>query len=345
VIIYYVSVQKSLAFGLMGEKSTGGHKIGKVIDKPISQAILESGNGINISMPYTTRTMVIDSNNIDHFLDVPNRRLVRPAQVQSILEDLIKGDFHCPALVLEELPKRKGYWYTIDGGHRMDGFGGYLEMNPTATIEIPVHIYPPLDDETRRHLYNRYNIPIRQTRDDMIHTYKDTLPIYPDLIAEIPCTIYGRERENMKVSHVCSCFISAKEDNEFAGGYSANPVAFVERLQRLDHSDLDDMIEFWGIFKEAFNVTDGEPLSTISETKTTPFSVLFRLWYQNKDRIDRDEIVRRFKDLKNKSLQNKPLLEEWAKRTGKAQARQCLMDVRSKINRGHPKELRFKDNY
>jgi len=294
-------------------------------------------------MPYMTETIVFNKDNISNFLDVPNRRLVRPAQVQSILEDLIKGEFHSPAMVLERLPK--GKFYILDGGHRGDGFGKYIELYPKASIEMPCHVYPKLTDEQRRHIYNRYNIPIRQTRDDMIHTYKDTIPIYDDLIANIPVTIYGKEKEHLKFSHVTSCFVSASEDKEFSGGYSAKPHDFVERLQELTPTDKDDIVEFWGVLKDAYKITDGEPLNGVAVVKTTPFAVLFRLWYQNKDRIPRDVIVERFKELKHKQLQGKPLLEEWARRTGRGMTRQCLMDVRSKINRGQPKETRFKDNF
>ena len=294
-------------------------------------------------MPYITDVMVIDSKNISNFLDVPNRRLIRPSQVRSILDDLMKGDFHSPSLVLEKIDRHK--MYVLDGGHRMDGFGQYLDMYPSTKISIPCHIYEKLTDEQRRHIYNRYNIPIRQTRDDMIHTYKDTIPIYDGLIQALPCTIYGKERENMKLSHVCSCYISAQHDGEFTGGFEAKPHAFVTRLQELDMTDLNNIIMFWSVMKRSFNIVDGESITHTQSLKTTPFSVLFRLWYQNKDRIADDDIVDRFKDLRNKQFQGKPLLEEWATRTGHAQAKQGLLDIRSKINRLQPKELRFKDNF
>jgi len=309
----------------------------------IQHVVEADGNGHNIVMPYKTENMVFDANNIKNFLDVPNRRLIRPAQVQSILEDLIKGEFHAPAMVLETLPK--GKFYILDGGHRGDSFGQYFDLYPKTTITVPCHIYPKLTDEERRHIYNRYNIPIRQTRDDMIHTYKDTIPIYEELISLVPCTIYGKEKEHMKLSHVTSCYIAASDEGEFSGGYSAKPQDFVERLQALTEEDMSNIADFWSIMKDAFKIKHGEPLNGVSVLKTTPFAVLFRLWYQNKDRIPRDKMVERFSELRHKQLQGKPLLDEWARRTGRAMTRQCLMDVRSKINRGQPKELRFQDNF
>jgi len=309
----------------------------------IQHVVEADDNGHHIQMPYKTENVVFDRKTMKNFLDVPNRRLVRPAQVQSILEDLIKGEFHAPAMVLETLPK--GKFYILDGGHRGDSFGKYLDLYPESSITVPCHIYPTLTDEERRHIYNRYNIPIRQTRDDMIHTYKDTISIYEELISLVPCTIYGKEKEHLKLSHVTSCYIAANEEGEFSGGYSAKPQDFVESLQNLMEEDCDNIVEFWGIIKDAFKIKDGEPLHGISVLKTTPFAVLFRLWYQNKDRIPRNKIVERFKELRYKQLQGKPLLDEWARRTGRAMTRQALLDVRSKINRGQPKELRFQETY
>lgn len=285
--------------------------------------------------------MTITQKNKHLFLDVPNRRLKRRTQVQSILEDLISGDFHAPAIVLERV--RKEYFYVIDGGHRMDGFNEYLDLYPDGEIHVGAHVYPSLNDEQRRRIYNRYNIPIRQTRDDMVHTYKDTIPVYGELINNIPVSIYGKERENLKFSHVTGCYLSAKDEREFSGGWSAKPHEFVEQLQQLNKEDALNIIQFWGVMTVSFNLVKGDSLSGIAVLKTTPFAVLFRLWYQNKDRLDHAEIVSRFSELQSKQLNGRQLLTEWSKHTGRGMCRQAFMDIRRKLNRGQPSNKYFRD--
>ena len=237
----------------------------------------------------------------------------------------------------------EGKNYTIDGGHRMDAIKDWIKHNNENKIIIPVQLYPPLTEEQRRIVYNKYNIPIRQTRDDYIFTYKDTIPIYTELINKLPVTVYGKEREHVKVAHMCSSYIGAKATGDFDGSYSDTPKEFTEAIQALDMDDLDNMIEFWEIISSSFRIRKGEELTKHRVIKTTPFAVLFRLWYQNKDRFAKQEIIDRFSALRYKQLNGKPLIDEWASRTGKGQSRLAFGDIKRRLNTGYPADQRFKD--
>ena len=186
--------------------------------------------GYTIEMAYVTKKST-------ESLEFINPRKLRKAQIQSLTDELIKGGHFESCLVVN---RKKGYHLNIiDGQHRVMAMKNYFKKYPDSRIQVALVIYKSLKPDEEREVYRKWNIPIRQTTDDFINSYKEVIPMFGRLTKEIPCNIYGGPKK-IKLKDLINAHIGSVE-HPFKGGEGRTSYAFVKYMQDLTDEDMNEI--------------------------------------------------------------------------------------------------------
>lgn len=292
-----------------------------------SDKIFEAGI---IQPEYVMTKKYVTKRTIKNFFRDADRRQIRTGQIKSLLNSL-KNDEHIGnPLVLE---KKNGGFSVIDGNHRIDAIEKWL-VNGGKGIWMWCAIYDELTPQQRRNVYTTWNIAIRQSTDDFICSHKDDIPMYPRIHTELDCNVYGNHN-HMKFKHLVGGYFSAINPSPtFSGGFMGSPMEFVEKCKNdIGNKDVDLMKEFWSIIKEAFFISSTTDFRSKYSyfSKTSPFYSMYRLWWVNRNRFSRREIINR---LRKTSVEHE--IQDYAPRGGRKSCQECYDALIKAINIGYP---------
>lgn len=284
---------------------------------------------------YVMKKLVIGRRAIKNFMEIKppygHRRKWRKGHSQRITAIMNKGKHFQSPLVLE---KNNITFRVIDGWHRICSIKKWLEKC-NGKIAVYCAIYEPLTNEERRLVYRSWNIGIAQSTDDFIESYRDDISIFPKMIAELPCNSYGGRDElnggyKIKFKSLVGGYIASRDTGKFKGGYQGGPDKFVSDAQELTDKDVNQIKAFWDVMKKAYNISDNSNFSDYDCLRTSPFYALFRIWYINRKKFNKAEIIARFQKTPVKTQ-----IEEFAPLGGREsckKARDVLVDA---LNRNY----------
>jgi len=248
---------------------------------------------------YVIEKFVVNKNNVNGFVIV-NKRNTRLTQVKSILGALRLGKhFEAPFVV----NRRGNAIRVIDGHHRIEAMKEYFSDldNKDKTIEVTMAVYKNLTDNEEREVYSVWNVAIRQNTHDFINSYKDTIPMFGRLTTELPCTVYGMQTK-LRIKNLTEAWF-VSQNKTFTGGVSWTNFEFVSNLQQLGNKEVDEIKETLGIMMDIFNPRGYTDFVALPAFKTSPFTAIFSIIQQNKDRVSISYVKSRMKTaLANNSL-------------------------------------------
>ena len=291
-----------------------------------------------MKLPYEPVRYIIDSQNIDNFKLSRFKRCIRESHVNDIKDSLDKGEhFHMPLAVFKN--GNNGYKLSattkseaIDGNHRLSAIKKWLNENPNKSIEVLLMVYKINKnvDVTVRKIFHNVNIGRKQSTDDYIRAYKDTIPIFDMICGNkkvLPCSIYGN-RDEMKFYHIVGAYLSAKE-NIYKGTWTGKPKEFVDEVRKLNDNDVNIIKEFWGDFCKMFSLKGVQNIRNLACAKTTGFSVIFFLWYHNKNRLGRQVVITKIRD----KLADSKFFDDWARSSGISNSKKALDAIVRYLNK------------
>lgn len=299
-----------------------------------------------IKLPYKPEIVVIDKENIDNFKFSRFMRDQRTSHINEIKASMDVGKhFHMPLAVFK---KGNGKFQVggtksemLDGNHRLNAIKKKIDEDPTFSIEVLLMVYN-IDsdiDKTLKEIYHCINIGRKQNTDDYIQAYKNKIPIYDEIVKSkvLPCSIYGN-RDEMKFYHIIGGYLRAR-DPVYKGTWTGKPKDFVEEAKKLTSKDVEIIEQFWKDFTKMFKLSGVQNIRSLACTKTTGFSVIFFIWYHNKDRLGRAKVVEKIRD----KLAGTKLFEEQARSPGIANSRRALDALVRRLNKGAVSKYYFKN--
>jgi len=253
-----------------------------------------------------------------------NPRKVRSLQVQSLTNALLKGEHFDSCLVISQ---KSGYSLNVvDGQHRVLAMRNYFKKNPDSRIQVALVIYRKLTANQEREVYRKWNIPIKQTTDDFINSYREDIPIFDLLINEIPCTIYGGPKA-MKIKDLINAHIGAKE-KPFRGGEGRTSYDFVLYMQKLTDGDVARMKYIFKLLHNIFNPTGVKDFHKLSPFKNVVYRALYYLVENNVDGLGESYVKRRM----NTVLANRTIVDQYRRFYGRRASIDAYMAFKNLLN-------------
>jgi len=248
-----------------------------------------------LRVQYTTRKYEITKEDIDKdkfVLLLDTRRKIMPGVVTDIFKKLSQDKHFDSPFVVNH---KDGKYRLIDGNHRFKATELYLNLNPDNRVEVTLNIYENLSEEDERILFTDWNLGRKQSTNDFVRQYKDTIPIWKIMTKEteksvFPCKVseYGGA-DSIAFYKLVGTYLTGIKP-KFQGGFIGHPLKFVDEARELGHSDVTLMTAFMKDFLEAFG-----PIRGNSWLRTTPFTAIMRLWLDNYKTINKPKMVSYFK--------------------------------------------------
>jgi hypothetical protein len=254
---------------------------------------------------YTVKKIVLTAKNIDRIVGAINQRKIRTGVVKSILEQLRLGKhFESPISV----NFRDGDYRLFDGGHRTMAMRRFFDEHPNEKIEVTMHVYDNLSDEEEREEYTIVNKGTKQSTNDVVKQYASTIPAFQLMLKgwqkggkhnKFACPVTAYPSPNsVSFYRLVSAYFAAQQEN-FMGGYPGTAFEFIDKAQDLTKEDVFMMNAFMKDFIDAFG-----PLKNNGYVRSTPFTAIFRLWYDNRMNIPANSMPKRLEKLcKDASVQ------------------------------------------
>lgn len=282
---------------------------------------------------YVMKRFIIGKKSIKNFVEIKppygHRRKWRKSHTNKIVVGMNKSEHFESPLVLEII---NGKFRVIDGWHRIMAIKSWLKKNPDNKISIYAAVYQPMTSNERRKVYRRWNVGITQSTDDFIESYRDDIPIFQKMITELPCTSYGGKDEStgkykVKFKSFVGGYISAIDKGRFKGGYQGGPQRFIEDVQDSSITDVENIKDFWEIISKAYHIDETENFSNYDCLRTSPFYALFRIWWNNRHKFSKQDLINRFR--KTTVL---VVIKEWAKLGGRASCIATMIKLIEALN-------------
>ena len=239
------------------------------------------------TLEYVMRKVTIDVTQKDLFsADEKQRRMIRKGSVRGIVQALKTGQhFNSPFVINHVNGVRK----LIDGNHRWEAILELLEYDPEFSMDIWFAEYKDLSHEEERDVFSLWNIGTKQSSDDFLKIYWDTIPKGKEILDRIPASIYN-SKTKIKAKNIVGNHIAAKKGKRFAGGYSGNSLKAVRDFKDITSDDISIMSAYMKDMEQIFGAFN----STNIFWKGTPQSAFYRIWYDNRD-IPPTKMIRAFK--------------------------------------------------
>jgi len=231
-----------------------------------------------IRISYVMKKVTIDSSNISKFLiDQKNRRNIRDGKVKELVAQLQRGEHFSAPFVVNERDDR---WNLIDGNHRYEAIKTYLASNSASSpaIDVWMAVYRDLDTSQEREVFTLWNKGTTQSATDFLKAHWETVSLGKEMLRKLPVTIYG-DKQHLPIKNLVGCQIDAKEFRKFDGSYSAGKEQTVADFQQVTPSDIDIVETFCDFMKNCFGRFDKNNKQFY---QTTPLSVFYRIWFDNK---------------------------------------------------------------
>jgi len=240
---------------------------------------------MNVEPQYVVKDYVISQAtlNKDVFGILQNRRKISSGTVRNIMKQLEEGvHFESPIVV----NKLDSAYRIVDGNHRDAAIRKFIKENPGSTVRVRLALYENLTEEEEKEVYTRWNKGRKQSTNDVVQQYEADIKIFAHLQNTDPTIdVYGTNG-NLSFFRVVGAYFAAQDD-VFHGGYIGSAFEFVEKAQRLGKKDADIIKAFLADFVGVFG-QNGKGKNTWY--KTTPFTAVFKIWYDNRANIMPDKM-------------------------------------------------------
>lgn len=238
-------------------------------------------------LDYVMRKETIDITKKDFFsIDEKQRRALRSGAVKSLAQGLKAGKhFNSPFVVNYALGQRK----LIDGNHRWEAVLSVLANDSDFRIEVWYAEYRDVSLSDERDVFSLWNIGTKQSADDFLKIYWETIPKGKEMLEKIPASIYN-SKSKIKVKTIVGNHIDAKKRKKFAGGYSAGSVKTVKDFQDIRS---EDIVVMSGYIKDMAQIF-GSYNKDVIFWKGTPQAAFYRIWYDNRS-LPQDTFIKAFK--------------------------------------------------
>jgi hypothetical protein len=264
-------------------------------------------------------------------LIISNPRRLRSAQVTSIYQNLKKGKHFESNFVVNELAKTR--IRIIDGQHRIAALKRYFKEFPDERVRVWFATYKSLTPTQEREMFTRWNVGTRQTTDDFINSYKEEIPIYEELTAKLPCSIYPCPKK-MKMKDLINAHRATKE-LPYKGGESITTYDFIRYMQKMTHVDVNQMVENYNILQEIFNPNGNKDFHKMSAFKNVVFRALYYLVANNKG------LGGYMRQRMKSALSQKTILDQYRRFYGRRASVDAYLAFRTILNDG-PSDKKFK---
>ena len=291
-----------------------------------------------IGLPYDMRKVVIDRNNIHKFLFSRFRRRTRPDQIKSILKALNAGLHFIGSWTVVEV--EKGVYELIDGNHRLESIHRKLKENQDFSIEVELKVindikYPITaeKEEQMKDIYHRVGIPVRQSSADFIDAFGNVIPVFQpvvDMLKEYDA-IYPFKQ--VPFHQIVGAYLAARSDGEYGGTPIIKPKELVDEARMMGVVDFRTIRDFYSDLYAMFRLDAWSDTKKPYCLKTTGFSILFYLWYHNKDRLGRKKLVNLFRSKITDIPLNYLEFVKIAKRPGVGQSKVGLTELVNILNK------------
>ena len=216
---------------------------------------------------------------------------------------------------------------VIDGQHRIEAMKLFFKVFPSDKIKIWWALYRNLTPDEERKVYRKWNIPIKQSTDDFINSFKDEIPFFKEMTKQVPCSIYGSSNK-MKIRDLINAHIASSE-KPYKGGEKKTTYDFVKYMQQLEISDINNMKTNFEILQEIFNSDNVKDFGKLSAFKNIVFRALYYLVENNKEELG-DYLKRRMKTV----LVNRAILDQYRRYYGRRASVDAYLAFKNLLNSG-----------
>jgi hypothetical protein len=251
---------------------------------------------ISVRMDYVMKQVELTSSNIGSITDDYNEasvdgyfvenstiRKIRTSKVDQLYRNILKKEHFDSIFVVNLTKNEKGKEVRrlLDGHHRFKAIKKAFLYCQKHNIEMKMDIwfaeYKNLTDEEEKDIFNQWNIGTKQTSDDFIRIWFNTVPLGEKMLKEIPASIYS-EKTKLKLKIIAGEHLDAKRQLPYSGGFQKNGLGLISDLQSLTPKDIQTMKQFRIFLEELFD----RPYNTdYLFNKNVCVKVLYRIWFDN----------------------------------------------------------------
>jgi len=238
-------------------------------------------DGVN-RLATKVQKVVLNRDNMNMFVLLANRRDIKNSHVSKLYKVLAEGsNFESP--LVANLYSRKRVYALLDGNHRYEAMKKYFDKFPERKVEIYLIFYTDLSPEEEKEEYTKWNSGKRQSTNDFIQAYWDTIPIAKWFNAPLrgfACRVAPSWRTGgipaIEFKTLVGAYLT-KDDQTFSGGFSGSAMELVEKSQHLGDRDFGVIKSFMADYVTAYGRIDPKNM----HYKQVVFYTLFRLWLKN----------------------------------------------------------------
>ena len=226
---------------------------------------------------YVNKNIKIDKDTIENFYVLTEeRRKLKTGAVKSLTKNLLSGQHFDVEIAVNKRDDTE-LFRVIDGNHRIEAIRNAIENDENFSIMVWCRVYYNLSRQEERAVYSLCNKGSPESATDYLKQYFKTIPLGEDLIRELPVSIYGSEN-TIKMAQFVGCYFSSLP-KKYPGVYSVNGEKLVAGMKSLTNKDIQTMKEWYKFMVETF----GPYYNKHPFYRTTPLSVFYRIWNDNRD--------------------------------------------------------------
>ena len=190
---------------------------------------------------YISSLGVVDTSNIDKFVILASRRMLRKNQVKRILLGLKRGIHFESPVVVNEVGKK---WRIIDGNHRVEALRMYFGLYPGKNVEVNFAVYKDLTEAEEKEVFRIWNMGTKQTPDDYLQVHANEIPILEKIRTSFPVktTLYIKEG-CVKVSNLLRSYLGCLKLKQ-PTLYTTSGPRFIEMTKTLESKDYRWLVRF-----------------------------------------------------------------------------------------------------
>lgn len=240
---------------------------------------------MDIEPQYQTKDYVISQATFGKsvFGILQNRRKISTGTVKNICDQLKNGvHFESPIVV----NKIDGEYRIVDGNHRYEAIKKFLKENLTSSVRVRLALYENLTIDDEKEIYTRWNKGRKQSTNDVVQQYEEDIAVFKHLTDTEPVIdVYGANG-NLSFFRAIGAYLAAQDD-VFRGGYIGSAFEFVDEAMKLKKKDADVIRAFLIDFGSVFGPNGSGKNSWY---KTTPFTAVFKIWFDNRELVNPEKM-------------------------------------------------------
>ena len=229
-------------------------------------------------LDYITAKVVVDKDNLEQmFAQYPTKRRVRSSQVKNLL-NVLKSGKSFPVMYVNRASTVSDKNVILDGNHRLEALRQYFSLVPDAKVELRICIYDITDPEEEREKFRELNNIVKPNSDDAIQQYVESNYFLKKLLQKVKiCSVYGSAKRPLKVRVLMTAYILGIKNKWSATSISGQDL--VKHMENYGDSDIKVIQAFLAEYQEIYGMLEKDSIWL----KTTVFTVMFRIWYQNRN--------------------------------------------------------------